>query len=84
MSEYVFGLVRGGELRSKLRGKVSKALESIAQEHGADFVGPVSIPGNEVCGWFTCPNLGEPFDRNTRRAVTDAVKAAGYGWIWGE
>ena len=79
MSEYMFGLVRGAKLRGMLRGKVSKELESIDQEHGVDF-----IPGDETCGWFTCPNMGAPFEALTERAVTDSVKAAGYGWIWGE
>jgi len=42
---------------------------AIAKTHGAEWIGPVRIPGNDATGWFNAPNLGTPFDEAVARAV---------------
>lgn len=63
-----------------------RKLDVIAQEHGATFVGPLSIPGNDLRGWFSGPNRGEPFDRALREAVMADVQRSEptlYAKLWG-
>lgn len=36
--------------------RINKAIKQI--DPSADFVGPVSIPGNHIKGWITRPNDG--------------------------
>lgn len=50
---------------------------AIAEQHGAEFIYPGRMPGTPTTGWFTAPNLGEPFDRDRARAVRMALLEAG-------
>lgn len=45
----------------------ARRIQRIAQEHGADFFAA------EGRYWFTCENLGDPFNGATARAVMAAV-----------
>lgn len=67
MSEYMFGL-HAGHLNAKA--------DAIAKRHGARHVN-YTEPRGERRGWFTCPNLGNPFDQRTAADVMAAVDAAG-------
>ena len=69
MSEHMFGL-----MRRKVTKHEAKQLDRICKANGGTgFVGPVDIPGNEVKGWFTSRDQGEPFNSATANAVLDAV-----------
>jgi hypothetical protein len=52
-------------------------LDRIARRYGCTYVGPVRIPGNDLRGWFTGPNLGFPHDQVTAEAVLRDVAHAG-------
>lgn len=83
MGEHFFGLIRRGSAAKFFALKRSaKALDAIAQSHDADFVGPISLPDNDLIGWFSCPNQGAPFDDATRDAVYADIRSAGYAWIF--
>lgn len=71
MGEYHFGTGNG-----KITDSAFKRLDRIARKHGATFT-RVTLPGDGPRYWFSCPNLGHPFDGATARAVLDAVDAAG-------
>jgi len=80
MSEYYFGVGKG---------HLGRRADKIAAKHGAYLVNHTD-PG---CGcgygcttgdcpenrrhWFCCPNLGEPFDSATARAVESDLRQAG-------
>ena len=64
MSDYFFGVTK-----AKITKKEAARRQRIAAKHGATFVGPVDLPGNQSTGWFACPNRGEPFDSQIARAV---------------
>ena len=72
MSEYMFA-----PTKKKITKTTARKLNAIARRHGADFVGPVRIPGNDLTGWFAGPNRGFPFDREMHEAVMRDVEAAG-------
>lgn len=67
MSQHHFGLHRG---------HLKKKASDIAKRHGAQHVN-YTEPNGEKRGWFTCPNLGQPFDRAIERAVMRDIDAAG-------
>ena len=67
MSKYIFGL-HTGHLTAKA--------DDIADQHGAMHIN-YTEPRGEKRGWFTCPNLGSPFDQATKAAVMGAIDAAG-------
>lgn len=71
-----------GLTRKKFDRKTGEAIHGIAREHGADFIGPIYQAGLELHGWFSGPNLGDPFDRALRNAVMQDVKLAGFGWLF--
>jgi len=72
MSEYHFGLTR-----IAVSQRTATRLDRIARKHGANYTGPIKLPGNDVCGWFSCPNRGQPFDAATASAVLADVAEAG-------
>jgi len=63
--------------RRRITKTTAARLRKIAREHGADFVGPVCLPGCWLTGWFEGPNRGFPFDRHMETAVAEAVARAG-------
>ena len=65
MSEHMFGVTKIKGMTPAQGNKIDK----IAKGAGARFTGPIDIPGNETKGWFTCRNLGAPFDRATELEV---------------
>lgn len=71
-----------GLTRKKFNSNIGSQLDEIADRHGASFIGPLSIPGSDLTGWFEGPNRGEPFDRNLQRDVTDAIEQAGLVWVF--
>jgi len=71
-TEHMFGVTR-----RRITAATGKKLDRIAKRHGARFVGPVNIPGSDVRGWFTGPNLGHPFDTRLAQAVLADVAAEG-------
>jgi hypothetical protein len=80
MSEFMFGITK-----KSVTKVVAKRLNAICIEQGGTgFTGPVSIPGNDNKGWFTGPNLGNPFDERLAKDVRRAVESAGLtpklGW----
>jgi len=79
VSEYMFGITR-----VRVSNSVAKKLDAICKaEGGTGFTGPVTIPGNNVKGWFTGPNLGSPFDRDLSNRVQLAIEGAGLDkFIW--
>lgn len=84
MSQHMFGIAKGAHL-SSMSDETRERIEAIAQQHDAELVGPVNIPGNGWQAWFTCRNLGFPFDRATERAVRADIEAddelvAALGW----
>lgn len=64
MSEYLFGTTT-----AKLTKKEGTRRDKIAKKFGGSFVGPVSIPGNHLTGWFAIPNKGEPFNSRTAKDI---------------
>ncbi len=60
-------------------GKVSKTraakLDRIARRHGARFIAADMPEGAR--SWFSCPNVGAPFDADVARAVLSDVKREG-------
>lgn len=65
MSEHMFGI-------TKIKGMTpatGRRIDKIASKVGARFTGPIAIPGSETRGWFSCRNLGSPFDRATELEV---------------
>lgn len=67
MSEHCFGL-HSGHL-------IAKA-DKIAARHDAWHTN-YTEPRGERRGWFSCKNLGEPFDSCTRKAVMEDIEKAG-------
>ena len=68
MNEYFFGYGTG-----KVSATRAAKVDKIARRHGASFVAPEIPEGPRF--WFAAPNRGEPFDRDTARAVLAAVHA---------
>lgn len=66
---YMFGVTRASFTDAE-----GAELEAIARLEEADFIGPVSLPGNDITGWFTCRNYGHPFDAATAAAVMERVE----------
>lgn len=71
MSEHHFGVGRG-----KISPRLGKQVDKIAKEAGAEFTW-VTLPGDGPRYWFSCDNLGFPFDQSTERAVYAALRKAG-------
>ena len=67
MSEYQF-LLGAGHL--------SASANRIAKRHGARLIN-YTEPRGEKRHWFSCKNLGAPFDGATARAVKEDLIAAG-------
>ena len=67
MSEHHFGLHSG---------HLSVKADKIARRHGADHTN-YTEPHGERRGWFSCPNLGAPFDAAVAEAVLSDIAAAG-------
>ena len=67
MGEYMFGL-HSGHLTAKA--------EQIAKKHDAWHTN-YTEPNGRKRGWFSCKNLGSPFDQATARAVLDDIEAVG-------
>ncbi|MCK9520333.1 MAG: hypothetical protein WC251_03830 [Candidatus Izemoplasmatales bacterium] len=65
--EHFFGLHKG-----HLTGKADR----IAEKHNASHTN-YTEPSGKKRGWFSCENLGEPFDRNTEKAVMADIEKAG-------
>ena len=63
-TEFQFGVTK-----EKITKKEGMRRDEIAIRHGGNFIGPVSIPGNEVKGWFVIDNKGEPFNSRTAKAI---------------
>lgn len=71
MSEFHFGFGRG-----RIKARERRKIDAIAARHGASFVNP-DLPGDGWSYWFSCPNRGEPFDRDTAHAVDADLERAG-------
>jgi len=69
--QYHFGCGKG-----RIADKTAKRINEIARENGARFTA-TNMPGDGWCYWFSAPNLGEPFDRQTAAAVWAALERAG-------
>jgi hypothetical protein len=67
MSEHMFGLHSG-----HLTGKADK----IAKRHGAWHTN-YTEPRGQRRGWFSCRNLGEPFDSAVAKAVLADIDHVG-------
>lgn len=81
MGEYMWGVSREFETRKISAAKV-KRIDAIAQQAGGDDCGFTYYIQDEYSPprpkwWFFAPNLGEPFDRATQKAVEAALAAAG-------
>jgi len=57
-------------------GHLPRRADKIAAEHGARLVN-YTLPRGEKVHWFTCPNMGAPFDGATAEAVLDDLRKAG-------
>lgn len=68
MTEHFFGLHNG---------HLTARADKIAKRHDAWHVNFVDPCGNRPRGWFACPNLGEPFDSDTAKAVMADIEQAG-------
>ena len=78
MSQHTFCVVK-----KKQPASVCKKLESIAAEHGADFIW-ATIPGTGWQGWFAGPDVGFPFTKAREDAVRADIEAAGLtARLWG-
>jgi len=53
-----------------------KRLAAIAKRHGAEFI-EIRDANRTYRRWFTCKNLGEPFDSAVARAVLADVAKLG-------
>lgn len=73
MSEHHFGVSKG-----RIRASVGHRIDRAAKRHGAEFIWANMPDGPRA--WFTCPNLGAPFDRQTERAVWAELEAE---WLAG-
>lgn len=73
MSEHFFCLYRG-HLSKKL-------VTSVEEKFASDDVAVVNYtePRGEKRGWFSCRNLGEPFDRTTAKAVLEYARSIANG-----
>jgi hypothetical protein len=69
MSEHHFSV----RSEVKLSEEQVAKLEEIADRHDATFI-YMNTPGNRHKSWFSCRNLGEPFNRNTARAVAEDIE----------
>lgn len=67
MSVYLFG---------EHAGHLGRRADSIARRHGADHI-DYTEPCGERRGWFSCANLGPPFDEARARAVLADIARAG-------
>ena len=70
MGKYHFGVGNGRVSRKRIN-----SLQRIASEHGAIFCA-CNIAGRPRY-WFSCQNLGSPFDSQRAYAVLMAAKNAG-------
>lgn len=66
-SEYLFG-----PTTEKMTKKEGIRRDKIAKQFGGSFVGPVSLPGNQVKGWFSIDNKGEPFNSRLASEILEA------------
>lgn len=71
MSEHFFGLGRG-----EVPDELAEQVEQIAARHDASFV-RYDDPAEGPRFWFSCQNLGHPFDKATADAVKADLEAAG-------
>jgi hypothetical protein len=80
MSEFMFLVLKGVRLTKKQR----VAIERIAREHDAEFqyVEGRQFDSSGKLGWFTAPNMGDPFDSARRDAVRTALQKAGLLKLW--
>lgn len=70
MGSFLFGSGSGKVSMSRAR----KA-DRIAQRHGARCIVADLPEGARY--WFTAPNMGDPFDKATAKAVLEDLEAAG-------
>jgi hypothetical protein len=71
MSEFHFGVGNG-----RVNSGTARRIDKIAAKHDATFVA-VTLPGNGPRYWFSCANLGHPFDGAIRDAVIADLTTAG-------
>lgn len=67
MAEHMFGL-HHGHLTAKA--------DRIAEKHGAWHTN-YTEPDGRKRGWFSCRNMGAPFDQSVARAVLQDIEKAG-------
>jgi len=67
---YHFGCGSG-----RIDDEKAERIDEIARENGARFTATKMPEGWRY--WFSAPNLGEPFDRQTAAAVWAALERAG-------
>src|SRR5687768_2150282 len=75
MSQYMFGIGHTKPLRKEL-----KLIAIIEKEEECSFI-ETHVSGIGYQHWFTCQNLGEPFDRARAARVRKALDAAGLSHI---
>ena len=67
MSEYMFGLHSG---------HLTGLAEKIAKKHDAWHTN-YTEPNGKRRGWFSCRNMGSPFNEAVAKAVLAGIQAAG-------
>lgn len=67
MGEHLFGYGSG---------HLPKRADKLAAKHGARLVN-YTMPRGEKVHWFTCPNMGAPFDGACAKAVLAGLEKAG-------
>ena len=63
--------------RGQVPKRVAAKLHRIAKKHGGHFVDVDMPTGSQY--WFSIPNCGAPFDKNTADEILGEARAAG---IW--
>ena len=59
------------------RGHLKAKADKIAARHNADHINYTDPGTGERRGWFSCANLGSPFDGQTAAAVMAEIDKAG-------
>jgi hypothetical protein len=78
VSETSFGGVRHGSKRGLgYSDKNNARRDAICVEEGGTGFTYARIPGEGWRGWFTGPNLGDPFDGNLAKRVLARCKQEG-------
>ncbi len=70
MSEHMFGVTH-----AKVSARECNRRDRICREEGGHGYTQIKEAGGGWLGWFSGPNLGDPFDRDLAKRVTARVEA---------